>query len=260
MPTNNLSLMNFYDNSLKDVLNASDTIIYLNSVPTPTEGYLVINPDSPTKKEIIYYTSKNDGAGTVTCPSAILGRGIGGTTAQTHEIGEPVKMNVTAEYWQFVQNGTNPIGAVVSYAGATAPGGWMLCDGTSLLRTEYPALFTAIGTAWGAADSTHFNIPDLRGVFLRGRDGGAAKDPDRASRTAIKTGGNTGDNVGSYQDEAFKAHTHTEQRPELGGLTPATGDYFPSYGEGEDTVNTSSTGGNETRPKNANINYLIRVV
>jgi hypothetical protein len=103
MATKNLSLQNFYQDSLKDILNADDTIIYLNSVPTVSEGFLVISPDDPLKKEIIYYTSTNSGAGTVTCPSVILGRGIGGTTAISHVSGEPVKMNITAEYWKELQ-------------------------------------------------------------------------------------------------------------------------------------------------------------
>jgi microcystin-dependent protein len=82
-----------------------------------------------------------------------------------------------------------------------------MCDGTSYLRTAYPALFTAIGTAYGTVDGTHFNVPDLRGQFLRGRDGGAGVDPDRTTRTALKTGGATGDNVGSAQATATKRPT-----------------------------------------------------
>lgn len=56
-----------------------------------------------------------------------------------------------------------PAGAVVPYAGALAPSGFLLCDGSSKVRADYAALFTAIGTAFGAADGTHFNVPDMRG-------------------------------------------------------------------------------------------------
>lgn len=54
-------------------------------------------------------------------------------------------------------------GTVVFFAGAVAPTGWLLCDGGSYLRATYAALFALIGTTYGSADGTHFNVPDLRG-------------------------------------------------------------------------------------------------
>jgi microcystin-dependent protein len=55
-------------------------------------------------------------------------------------------------------------GMIVDFAGGAAlPAGYLDCDGASYLRTTYPALFAAIGVTWGAADGTHFNVPDLRG-------------------------------------------------------------------------------------------------
>lgn len=57
----------------------------------------------------------------------------------------------------------SPSGMVSPYAGSAAPDGWLLCNGASLLRATYPDLFTAIGTTFGAADGTHFNVPDMRG-------------------------------------------------------------------------------------------------
>ncbi|MES2367794.1 MAG: phage tail protein [Pseudomonadota bacterium] len=56
-----------------------------------------------------------------------------------------------------------PAGVVLPYAGATAPTGYLLCDGSSVLRADYPDLFTAISTTFGSADGTHFNVPDMRG-------------------------------------------------------------------------------------------------
>lgn len=57
-----------------------------------------------------------------------------------------------------------PPGAVMDFAGSTAPTGWLICDGGTLKRTTYAALFAAIGTTWGAGDgSTTFNLPDARG-------------------------------------------------------------------------------------------------
>lgn len=57
-----------------------------------------------------------------------------------------------------------PPGAMMAYAGATAPTGWLLCDGSAVSRTTYADLFAAIGTAYGSGDgSTTFNVPDMRG-------------------------------------------------------------------------------------------------
>lgn len=55
-----------------------------------------------------------------------------------------------------------PVGALTMWAAAAAPTKWLLCQGQSLLRTTYPLLFAVIGTVYGAADSTHFTLPDLR--------------------------------------------------------------------------------------------------
>ena len=63
-------------------------------------------------------------------------------------------------------------GDVHSFACAL-PTGWLACDGSSLLRASYPALFAKIGTTWGSADATHFNVPDLRGRSVIGSGTGS---------------------------------------------------------------------------------------
>ena len=116
-----------------------------------------------------------------------------------------------------------PAGTIHAYGGTTAPAGYLMCDGTSYLRTDYPSLFAAIGTAFGAADSTHFNVPDLRGRFLRGEDamGGLGSGRDQGpTRTEMNPGGNLS-GLGTVQGDATKrpnaqfstdshlGHTHT---------------------------------------------------
>jgi len=94
-----------------------------------------------------------------------------------------------------------PTGTIVAFAGdvVNIPFGWMLCNGAAINRTTYSNLYNAIGTAWGIGDgSTTFNLPDLRGQFLRGVNLGSGNDPDALARTAVN-GGNSGDNVGSRQ-------------------------------------------------------------
>ena len=68
-------------------------------------------------------------------------------------------------------NGGVFAGKVEITATPTAPTGWLLCQGQSLLRSAYPRLFAAIGTTYGAVDSTHFSLPDGRGRTIYGYDG-----------------------------------------------------------------------------------------
>lgn len=62
------------------------------------------------------------------------------------------------------------VGEVIDFAGTllTRPPGWVFCNGQSLLQASFPALFTVIGTTYGSADASHFNVPDLRGTTVAG--------------------------------------------------------------------------------------------
>lgn len=159
-----------------------------------------------------------------------------------------------------VRHALCPPGTIVAYGGNNLPAGWLWCDGTSYTRTDKADLFNAIGTSFGAPDGSTFNTPDFRGRFLRGKDASAGNDPDRNSRTALKPGGNTGDAVGSYQGDEFKNHRHSIPTDTAGGgvdqqsLTGTTNSdedwsFYPGSGY---------TGGNETRPKNVYVNYIIK--
>lgn len=88
-------------------------------------------------------------------------------------------------------------------------GTWVWCDGTSYLRATYPAWYAIHGSNFGTADSTHFNVLDARGRFMRMWDNAASNDPDHATRTANATGGQTGNHIGTIQTAALAAHTHT---------------------------------------------------
>jgi len=61
-----------------------------------------------------------------------------------------------------------PAGAVIPFAGSAAPTGFLMCDGSSVLRSTYADLFTAIGTTFGSVDGTHFTLPDMRGRVAAG--------------------------------------------------------------------------------------------
>ncbi len=148
-----------------------------------------------------------------------------------------------------------PAGAIIGWPADVMASGWILCDGRSLLRTEYPDLFAVIGVTYGAADGTHFYIPDYRGLFLRGADEGADADPDRNSRLD-RGDGTTGDVVGTRQADELKAHTHAYDQPFFTGSPTGSG---ASRVEGLNAgAPTGSTGGNETRPRNVSVHWLIK--
>ncbi len=85
-----------------------------------------------------------------------------------------------------------PAGVVSPYAGSSAPTGWLICNGASLLRTDYPALFTAIGTIHGAADGTHFTLPDGNGRTIAGKEASATRLTSAVSGVDGATLGATG--------------------------------------------------------------------
>ena len=145
------------------------------------------------------------------------------------------------------------VGTISAYGGNTAPTGWLLCDGTAVSQTTYADLFAVIGCNFGCSGG-NFNLPDLRGRFLRGRDGGSGRDPDSGTRLAMSTGGNTADNVGSVQVDDFKSHIHSANwAPGGGGGGGAALDPLRN-----NIWNTNATGGNETRPVNAYVNFMIK--
>lgn len=148
-----------------------------------------------------------------------------------------------------------PSGSMLAFGGSAAPSGFLLCNGSAVSRVTYSALFTAIGTAYGSGDgSTTFNVPDLRGLFIRGTDNGAGRDPDAASRVALLAGGATGDAVGSYEADALASHRHTVSISAVAAGGAAGSGLVQTGG----STNTSLTGGNETRPKNVYANYIIK--
>lgn len=137
-----------------------------------------------------------------------------------------------------------PAGMIAAFAMATAPTGWIPCDGRTLSRAAYPRLFSAIGTLYGSVDSNSFNVPDYRGEFLRGWDNGRGIDPGRV--------------FPSFQGQMLESHNH-----------PIWGDVRQSFSGGgrlttsseqglESWVYTEYTGGSETRPRNMPVFYAIK--
>lgn len=172
-----------------------------------------------------------------------------------------------------------PVGTVVAFAGkievnpSNTPSkfttnlealGWMICDGKDLKVAEYPELFAVLGYLYGGENEI-FNLPDYRGYFLRGVDGGTNRDPDANQRTAAK--GGTPNEVGSQQEDALQLHEHQYNKVEVnptffpateGG--PAIAPLPSPIGRTEEPTNLQNPvrTSSETRPKNIAINYIIK--
>ena len=254
-----------------------------------------------------------------------------------------------------------PVGAIMPYTGLTAPAGWLLCDGKSYNRTasDYADLFAVIGTKYGALSSAVFNVPDLRGCFLRGyskvptvsfvpedvnvdqnlisvdgeefnraafpvrltTDGtlpaplvinttyyiihssagvvglastraaaialsliditttGAGTsyinpylEEDKDARLKLTFGGNDGEDLGSYQPDAFQGHYHSGGITTWGnntafglGFTALGNNAGAVFGNDFAVLGPSSDGSHgtprlsvESRPRNVNVNYIIK--
>ncbi len=132
-----------------------------------------------------------------------------------------------------------PAGAVISFAGSAAPTGWLLCDGSSQLRADFPALFTAIGVTYGSVDGTHFTLPDLRSRAVAGKSnmggvdnglltGGTVLGAALGAQTNTATTTSTGSNainfgsVGGQTSGGWSGFTGTQSGGDFNGLTTAS--------------------------------------
>nr|WP_223175871.1 phage tail protein [Pseudomonas sp. EZ-C24] len=104
-------------------------------------------------------------------------------------------VNGTWSSWVRMDNGVEP-GTIVHFAGSTPPRGFLKANGAAVNRNTYSALFAQIGTTHGEGNgSTTFNLPDLRGEFLRGLADGRLVDAGRL--------------LGTWQDSKNLSHTHS---------------------------------------------------
>lgn len=159
-----------------------------------------------------------------------------------------------------------PVGSIIAFAGDInkIPKGWLLCDGSEVNRSHYAELFDVIKTHHGNGDMINtFNLPDYRGRFLRGVDHLAGRDKDSASRTKSNSGGNHGNMVGSVQEDQFASHEHSLQWWANGGMTlpniyPGIPNSYNPLPNQASSKGVGTSGGSETRPKNAYVNFLIK--
>ncbi|MCA3244381.1 MAG: tail fiber protein [Alphaproteobacteria bacterium] len=191
-----------------------------------------------------------------------------------------------------VAEALNPVGLVSPFAGTAAPNGWLFCFGQAVSRTTFAALFTVLGTAYGAGDgTTTFNLPDLRGRTPFGLDnmggtdagrlntanslgvsGGAqlktltsdnvtlsvANLPSHSHATTIDTnlasghGTNTGSLARGVQNGSFLSDYN------LGGTTGSPS-IFPTANTGSGTAFTVTDTNVDFMPPFLQLNYIIKV-
>ena len=162
------------------------------------------------------------------------------------------------------------------YGGATAPSGWLLCDGTAVSRTTYAALFAVISTTFGTGDgSTTFNVPDMRGVFPKGAG--------TTNRTLGKDsmGNFYASTLGTYYTDKMEGHTHLEYTDNSAGAKvayvsdadtlgpsvagkygapggPTTSKQITTGGPYSDGTNGTPRTGLTTEPESLSVTYIIK--
>lgn len=182
-------------------------------------------------------------------------------------------------------NDNLPVGSVIIWAGDPneLPSNWKVCNGKELRKSDYSGLYSVLGTYWEDDKGTgadFFRIPDLRGVFLRGVNGGrndTFQDVDLNSRVRLKGGASISlDSPGSYQKDAVIKHRHSIAQQSWGGefSTPQGISGNTANADGNFDSSQLATGidrnnvplaienygsGNETRPVNAYVYFVIKV-
>ena len=170
-----------------------------------------------------------------------------------------------------------PTGGMMPFAGPTAPGGWLKCNGQAVSRATVAALFAVIGTTYGAGDAvTTFNVPDLRGEGLRGLDEGRGIDTGRAlgtwqdwstgvPKTVTAKKINDDGSISATLTQAGNPSPSTNPsrigfvRRSKTGERVVTGDFDPGGGGNPyiDIVNVV-TGDDETRMRNVAVPFIIK--
>jgi microcystin-dependent protein len=135
---------------------------------------------------------------------------------------------------------STPPGVLMPYAGASAPVGFLLCYGQAVSRTDCADLFDAIGTAYGSGDGfTTFNVPDLRGRVIAGKDNMGGSAASRLTGTTISSGAATLGNVGGAETEAAGVSVTVS-----GGISGVTAGSLSTSASGSGSTDTANgTGG-----------------
>lgn len=163
-----------------------------------------------------------------------------------------------------VANSLVPAGSVMAYAGASAPTGYVFCDGGEYSKTTFAALFAAIGITYGETNgsggvgTTHFRVPDTRGVFLRGVGTQSISGISYSGTLGVKQG----DQMQGHRHSGSVSGAVNLAGGAAGYLAWASGGNPATYMNVGDPTTDGTNGtprtGTETRPANLAINYIIK--
>ena len=245
-----------------NVLSTSPTLV------TPILG----TPTSGTLTNCTFPTLNQNTTGTAAGLSATLAISSGGTGAtsanaaanailpsQTSNSGKYLTTNGTDTSWGTVSSGTTlPTGALMPYAGASAPTGYLLCDGSSVSSSTYLELHAVIsntygGSAYTGAGALSFNLPDLRGRLPMGAGTGTGQNasgtgaPSGTAQTARTRGQWLGEETHLLTTAELASHTHANTvGSSAGGSNQITGGMSANENHSHTLVNYSSSTGSGT--------------
>jgi microcystin-dependent protein len=201
------------------------------------DGKIWITDAAATSQILVSSLSRSDHTGTL----AVTSGGTGATSAnaaanailpsQASNSGKYLTTNGTDSSWGTVSSGsTLPTGALMPYAGATAPTGYLLCDGSSISSSTYLALHAVLsntygGSAYTGAGALSFNLPDLRGRLPMGAGTGTGQNasgtgaPSGTAQTARTRGQWLGEETHQLTTANMPSHSHNGATANAGSHT-----------------------------------------
>ena len=233
---------------------------------TQSGTYTVNLPAAATVGDGWSITIVNIGTGTIT---------IDGNAAETINGALTYVMEIQFSAVHLVSDGSNwvtantegsPSGIMTPFAGATAPAGWLLCDGTAVSRTTYAKLFAVISTAYGVGDgSTTFNLPDMRGRLPLGQDDMGGTSANRVTHAqADSLGGSEGSETHVLTAAEMPSHDHTVRTgPQSAAIGGAPDKWYAersstSTAQGQTSEPAGGDGAHENMPPYLVFDYIIK--
>ncbi|MDP6769503.1 MAG: tail fiber protein [Anaerolineales bacterium] len=167
---------------------------------------------------------------------------------------------VTSNIQTQIDGVSSPTASVIAYAGSSAPSGWLLCDGASISRSTYSTLYAAIGTTYGSASESTFNVPDIEGRVIAGKESSDTRLTSGGSGINGGTLGSTGGTeTHTLLTAEMPAHTHTQDDDAFTGTSASGsgGGWHTSVGS-QATGATGGDGAHQNTQPTIVLNYIIK--
>ena len=255
-----------YDETAPEVLSASDLIGRVTAAETARDQAQTAQAAAATSETNAAASATQAAASAASVNSPALQAAIDAkaNASHTHDASDIVSGTIDAAR---LPPGVAPAGAIFWFGLSSPPTGYLKANGAAVSRTTYAGLFAAIGTTFGVGDgTTTFNVPDLRGEFVRGWDDGRSVDSGRSLGSA------QGDNMashkhaspGAYFGTGLTLYTKNASSP-FGGST-TTGDTFTfnpgltflTFDLAYPLTNTPEAVSGENRPRNVALLACIK--